>query len=86
VRLNWEAMMATRALAARDSVEGLSKLPPRHRLGAAQVAERIGDMLGWLGGVATVYGPVSVVAAGAVWGVVSVARFAALQLLTSASG
>ena len=78
--------MATRALADRDSVGGLSKLPRLRRQSAAQVAERVGDTLGWLGGVATVYGPVSVVAAGAVWGAISLARFAALQLLASASG
>ena len=51
-----------------------------------KIAERLGDGLGWLGGAATVYGPVSIVTAGAMWGAISLARFAALRLLETVSG
>jgi len=38
--------------------------------------ERISDILGWIGGVATVYGPVSLGAAGTVWAASWLVRFA----------
>ena len=49
-------------------------------------AERLGDGLGWLGGAATVYGPVGVVATAAMWGVISLARFAGTRLIETVAG
>ena len=79
--------MSLGVLEAADSAELTGEPRPR-RDGprATDVAERAVDVLGWVVGVATVYGPVSVCATVATMGLVTLGRLAGHRLLTAIAG
>ena len=71
-----------RALA---SLQSLGRRLVRADLGE-HLGEHLGGALGWLGGAATVYGPVSLVVALTAWAVIGAVRFAGPRLLGGSVG
>ena len=70
-----------------ETPRALASLPSLgRRLVRADLGEHLGGALGWLGGAATVYGPVSLLAALTAWAVIGVARFAGPRLLGGSVG
>ena len=79
--------MTVDVLAPAEGTELIGTARQRH-LGPrpANVAERAVDALGWVVGVATVYGPVSVCATFTTMGLIALGRFAGHRLLTAIVG